>query len=178
MTTKLHITQDQVYESEGELYFWFRISNTHILRDIPVDFSRATRETLNDMATHADIAGYRKIKKPKLVNLLNEAIQIDIPEHLQAYANTNTERDILIEYYDFEQVYIHKTQQTTLDAGERKFWLPDDKKTKYSIFISELSLKELRSICKAIKVTKYSTRRRQELITLLEEKLVFEEICS
>jgi len=176
MTTKLHITQDQVYESEGELYFWFRLSDTHILRDIPVDFSRAIRDTLNDMATHADIIGYRKIKKPELVNLLKEAIQIDIPEHLQSHANTNPERDILMEYYDFEQVYIPKTQQTVLGADERKFWLPDDKKTKYSIYINKLTVKELRAICKAIEVPKYSTRRRQELVTLLEEKLVFEEI--
>lgn len=174
MATKLHITQDQVYESDGELYFWIRLSDTHVLRDIPVNFSRALRKTLNDMATHADIIGYRKMKKPELIKLLNEAIKIDIPENLQLH--TIPERNILMEYYDFKQVYIPKTQQTTGNTGERKFWLSDDKKTKFSIFISNLTVKELRSICKAIEIPRYSTHRRQELITLLEDKLVFEEI--
>lgn len=178
MTTTLHITQDQVYETDGELYFWFRLSDTHVLRDIPVDFSRAVRETLNDMATHADITCYRKLKKPELANRLKEAIQIDIPDHLKNIG-VPAERDILMEYYDFEQVYIPKTQQTVSSSVlERKFWFPDDKKTKYSIHISKLNVKELRAICKAIEVPKYSTRRRQELITLLEDKLVFEEIGS
>jgi hypothetical protein len=174
MTTKLHITQDQVYETDGELYFWFRLSDTHVLRDIPVDFSRAVRETLNDMATHADITGYRKLKKPELANRLKEAIQIDIPDHLKNIS-APAERDILMEYYDFEQVYIPKTQQSPTGTGERKFWFADEKKVKYSIHISTLPLKELRAICKAIKLTKYSTRKRQDLITLLEDKLVFEE---
>ena len=176
MTTKLHITQDQVYESEGELYFWFRLSDTHILRDIPVNFAKAVRETLNDMATHADIIGYRKLKKQELVTQLSWAIKIDIPDNLRMHIAPDC--DILMEYYDFVQVYIPKTQQTALGAGERKFWFLDDKKTKYSISITKLSVKELRAICKAIELPRYSTRRRQELITLLEEKLLFEEIGS
>jgi hypothetical protein len=174
MITKLHITQDQVYELDGELYFWFRLSETHILRDMPVNFTKACRPTLNDLATHADILGYMKIKKPELVKLLTQAIKIDIPDNLHNFIAAD--HDILMEYYDFEQVYIPKTQQTKLgEVGELQFWLPDDKKAKYSIFISNLTLKELRSICKGIKLLKFSTRRRQDLITLLEEKLVFEE---
>ncbi len=178
MTTKLHITQDQVYETEGELYFWFRLSETHVLRDIPVDFSKACRATLEDLATHADIIGYRKLKKPVLVNQLKQNVKIEIPDNLSNFMIATTERDILMEYYDFEQVYIPKTQQTSVGTcalKDLKFWFADDKKVKYSIHISTLTLKELRAICKAIKLTKYSTRKRQDLITLLEDKLVFEE---
>lgn len=175
MTTKLHITQDQVYETEGKLYFWFRLSDTHVLRDIPVDFSKACRPILEDIATHADIIGYRKLKKPELVNQLKQNVKIEIPDNLSNFMIATTERDILMEYYDFEQVYIPKTQQTPIGTCELKFWFAEDKKVKYSLLINTLTLKELRAICKAIKLTKYSTRKRQDLITLLDDKLVFEE---
>jgi hypothetical protein len=178
MTTKLHITQDQVYETEGELYFWFRLSDTHVLRDIPVDFSKACRPILEDIATHADIIGYRKLKKLELVNQLKQNVKIEIPDNLSNFMIATTERDILMEYYDFEQVYIPKTQQSpveTVALKDLKFWFAEDKKVKYSLFINTLTLKELRAICKVIKLNGYSTRKRQDLITLLEDKLVFEE---
>lgn len=175
-TYKIQIPPSQVYEIDNVLYFRYNTEENKTIQDIPVNLMKASRACLNDLATHADIEGYRRIKKPELVRLLQAKINIQVPDeyrHLLA-----EQRDILDMFQSIQQVYIPKTQQTALDnPSGPKFWLDSDKNTLYSIYISTLTLKELKALSKGIGIRGYSTLRHHELVTLLEDKLVMQELA-
>lgn len=165
-------------DEEPLIAFWYKgISKAGKLvkyMDININLSKAGRPQLDMLAAEVGVTGYRIMKKQDLATYLNYWIKFEIPESLKSdYDKVMT--SILDVYYDVPQTYIHLSQQTKFSEGPVKFWLANDPNTRYSEYISQLTIKELRNICKHIGINNYSKWKRHELIELLEDKIILEE---
>lgn len=167
------------YRSEHNMNLVFDIflPRTNIeLRSVSVDLYKTTKFMLKKLACELEIHGYKKMQKTELARLLTAQITFNIPDSLKIYKTgfaTNAEKNI-----DVPQLYIPLEWQTSITNTKTMF--QSGSRTvigvnQYTYPFKDMPVVLIRELCTEIGIHNPRKLTKDELIDLLEDKIVFQE---
>jgi hypothetical protein len=153
---------------------------------VPVNLYKANNKILRFIADELNIAAFDNMNKRDLVREIKPYMYFVIPEHLMQYYDTS---NILERYTEIQQLYIPLEWQD-LDGGsaEYKFRIcntPDPEHMApgyvvqwFTYPFTKNKVSVLRGLCDYIGIYNSPDLTKNELIEVLEEKVVFQERSS
>lgn len=144
---------------------------------IPVNLYKANNTMLKYIADELNIPAFEHMKKKELACVITQYLHFAIPAHLKHY-NTGPVT-FKARYSHIQQLYIPLVWQISAGIGFRICNTPPGEETVwYFSNLKKNTALKLRAICNYIGVEDAHMLNKDEILDLLEDKIIFQERAS